>query len=300
MSVSPEAFDTFAELMARHAGLKLTREKAYLLPARLGALMRSENCETLEILAARCRAGSPRLQAEVAEAMLNNETFFFRDRVLFDRFADTILPQLMAKRTSEKRLRIWSAACSTGQEPYSLSILMEEAGAKLNGWTIELLASDLSGRALGRAKDGIYSQFEVQRGLDTPRLLSWFRKDGDKWQIDERIRSRVRFSRHNLLHPAGHMGKFDIIFARNVLMYFETPTKTKVLKELHAHLAPHGLLVLGAAETVFGNQDLFAVQEGCHGFYTRRAPLEPARDPTRGSSLPDNRQSSGRPLSASR
>lgn len=289
MNVSDEAYQYFAELVNRHAGLKLAPDKAYLLSARLGGLMRHETCETLEELA-KCCADSLRLQGEVAEAMLNNETFFFRDRILFERFSDTILPRLMCARSSERRLRIWSAACSTGQEPYSLSMLLEEAAERTKGWSIELTASDLSNRALNRAREGLYSQFEVQRGLDTPRLMSWFHKEHDQWRISDRIRDRVRFSRHNLLHPASHMGKFDIIFARNVLMYFEPATKAQVLKGLYSHLAAHGLLVLGAAETVFGNQDLFAVIEGCHGFYTRRAPIEATRE----LSDPGNQRSSDR------
>ncbi|OWV34552.1 hypothetical protein B5C34_00390 [Pacificimonas flava] len=274
--MSETSFCRFADLLDRRVGMKLAAEKSYLLGARLGPLLQREGMNSLDELAAALGKGSLRLEAEVAEAMLNNETFFFRDRVPFDQFRATLLPRLMAARAAQRRLRIWSAACSTGQEPYSLAMILAEEASKLAGWSIEIVATDISRHALSRAEAGAYSQFEVQRGLDTPRLVKYFSKEGDRWRLSDDIRRRVRFERANLTEPLRFTDQFDLIFARNVLMYFKPERKTEALKRLRASLRADGALLLGAAETIFGNKDLFAPDPSAVGYYRPAAVFSSA------------------------
>lgn len=269
----PRSFPVYAELCARYSGLKFSEQKSYLLEARLSAIMRREGCADLDALAAALAKDPSRLEPDIAEALLNNETFFFRDRAPFDELQASVLPRLKAARSAERRLRIWSAACSTGQEPYSLSMIFAEDQASWRGWGIEILGTDLSRSALTRARSGLYTQFEVQRGLSTHRLLQHFTKEGERWRLKNDIRSRVRFLPRNLMHPLPGGECFDIIFARNVLMYFGRERKAEVLARLRASLAPDGVIILGAAETLFGFQDLFRPAAGNRGYYSPAPPL---------------------------
>ncbi len=250
------------------SGLVLTAEKTYLLENRLQPLVRSHDLESIDQLVDLLRTGGKAgLDKEIVEAMTTNESFFFRDIKPFDIFRDEVLPKLIKARESKKSMRIWSAAASTGQEPYSLAMLLKEAGNALDGWRIEIVATDLDSEVLIRAKEGIYTQFEVQRGLPMQLLVKYFEKAGDKWQLAEPIRQMVSFREHNLLESAAGLGRFDVIFCRNVLIYFDADTKSTVLEDMSKILAPDGYLFLGGAETVLGVSEHFGPVQGLRGVY---------------------------------
>ena len=246
-------FDFLRQMLRERSGLSLTADKRYLVESRLGMLCRRRGIQDLPalLLALRMRR-DPGLETAVVEAMTTNETLFFRDKAPFDLFRDVIMPEKLAGNTGSRCLRIWCAAVSTGQEAYSLAMILHEMAPKLAGWTIEILGTDLSGDVLERAGEGLYSQFEIQRGLPIQMLLRHFRQEGDKWRILPHIRDKVTLRQHNLLAPCGHLGRFDVIFCRNVLIYFDLETKARVMASLAAQLAPDGAFVLGAAETVIG------------------------------------------------
>jgi chemotaxis protein methyltransferase CheR len=248
-----DEFDILSSLVKERSGLVLTRDKAYLLESRLLPVARKWQLKTLGDVAAavRNRADSGLVRA-VVEAMTTNESFFFRDVKPFDQFKSFVLPHLVRARAAARSIRIWSAACSSGQEPYSLAMILSEQRAQLAGWRIDILATDLSTEILDKAQAGLYSQFEVQRGLPIQFLVKYFKQQGERWQIDPAIRSMVHFKQVNLLDDMAALGRFDVIFCRNVLIYFDQPTKTLVLDRLSRQMAPDGHLYLGGAETVLG------------------------------------------------
>jgi chemotaxis protein methyltransferase CheR len=205
--------------------------------------------------------------------MTTNETFFFRDKIPFDNLRDGILPSLIQSRASRRSLRIWSAASSSGQEPYSIAMCLREYGAALSGWRIEIVATDLSQEVLEKSKAGLYSQFEVQRGLPIQLLVKYFTQLGEFWQLSADIRGMVQHRQLNLLQDFSHLGKFDVIFCRNVLIYFDQETKTSVFERLARVLEPDGTLMLGAAESVVGITDVFRPSPDRRGVYQ----LNPAR-----------------------
>lgn len=262
-----EDFDLFADIVKKRSGLSLTREKAYLLESRLMPIARKLNLKDLDELAkiVRDKREEKTLEA-ITEAMTTNETFFFRDQKPFDQFKSIVLPHILRVRDSKKSLRIWSAASSSGQEAYSLAMLLSEEAAKMPGWRIDIVGTDLSVEMVEKAKRGEYNQFEVQRGLPVTLMVKYFRQDGDKWVISDKIRSMVQFRQMNLLNEWG-LGNFDIIFCRNVLIYFDAPTKGKIFQRMSDILAPDGALFLGGAETVLGITDRFKSMEGQHGIY---------------------------------
>jgi chemotaxis protein methyltransferase CheR len=204
----------------------------------------------------------------VTEAMTTNESFFFRDQKPFDQFNDIVLPHLLKARAAKRSFRIWSAACSSGQEPYTLAMLLKEHAHKLADWRVEIVATDLSNEILDKAKEGLYSQFEVQRGLPITHLVKYFVQIGDRWQIDDSLRKMVKFQQFNLLGNLSSLGHFDVVFCRNVLIYFDTPTKTRVLDGVANMLPPDGFLYLGGAETVLGTTERFQIMEGQRGIYS--------------------------------
>ena len=267
-------FDLLCRLLKERSGLVLTRDKAYLLESRLLPVARKRNMKSLDDLIAALR-GRPEtdLLRDVIEAMTTNESFFFRDIKPFDQFRNFVLPQLLKLRAAKKSIRIWSAACSSGQEPYSLAMILSEEKAKLPGWTIEIVATDLSTEILEKAQQGVYSQFEVQRGLPIQLLVKYFKQQGDRWQIDPAIRGMVRYRALNLLEDFIHLGHFDVIFCRNVLIYFDQPTKTLVLERMARILPQDGFLYLGGAETVIGITDKFQSLPEQRGIY---CPVLPA------------------------
>jgi chemotaxis protein methyltransferase CheR len=264
-----EDFDLLCRLLKERSGLVLTRDKAYLLESRLLPVARKRNMKSLDELIGLLR-GRPEgeLVRDVIEAMTTNESFFFRDIKPFDQFRNFVIPQLLKTRTVKKSMRIWSAACSSGQEPYSIAmILAEEKATRLQGWSIELVATDLSTEILEKAQAGLYSQFEVQRGLPIQLLVKYFKQQGDRWQIDAGIRGMVKFRCLNLLDDFTPMGHFDVIFCRNVLIYFDQPTKTTVLERIARILPADGYLYLGGAETVIGITDKFQGMAEHRGIY---------------------------------
>lgn len=279
--MTPADLEFLGKFLKDRSGLVLVGDKTYLIESRLMPIARKHNMPSLAALMVQLRAGSPSLEMEVVEAMTTNETFFFRDKIPFDLFTETMLPALIAQRAAQRRLRIWCAACSTGQEPYSLAMLLEEYGSKLAGWNIEILATDLSGEVLNKAKAGRFSQFEVQRGLPIQLLVKNFEQVGDLWELSQKIRSKVTFRPINLLRDFTPLGSFDIVFCRNVLIYFDETTKVDILNRLSGVVASDGFLVLGAAETVVGLCDRFKSVPDKRGMYIRNTAAETGRTPMR-------------------
>lgn len=264
-----EDFDMFATLLKQRSGLVLTRDKAYLLESRLMPVARKWNMKGLDELAAAVRTRKEEaLLRDITEAMTTNESSFFRDQKPFDQFKSVVLPALLQSRASRRQIRIWSAACSSGQEAYSLSMLLLEEQSRINGWKIEIVGTDISNEMVERARSGIYTQFEVQRGLPIQMLVKHFKQQGDKWQINPQIRQMVSFREFNLLQDLSPLGQFDVVFCRNVLIYFDQPTKTKVLEGIVRLMPADGVLYLGGAETVLGITDRFKPMEGQRGLYT--------------------------------
>jgi chemotaxis protein methyltransferase CheR len=218
-------------------------------------------------LVQKLKGGVDALTTEVVEAMTTNETFFFRDKIPFDHLRDTILPTMLQARASRRSFRIWCAASSTGQEPYSIAMCLKEKAQALSGWRVEIVATDLSQEVLEKSKSGIYSQFEVQRGLPIQLLVKHFAQVGELWQINPDIRGMVQHRQLNLLQDFSHLGKFDVIFCRNVLIYFDQETKVAIFERLARQLEGDGVLLLGAAESVVGISDAFRPYPDRRGLY---------------------------------
>lgn len=253
MSIGEGAFRILAGLMKGRAGIILGREKAHFLESRLlpvAARAGLSSVDELAVMLVRTTAES--LVVETVEAMLNNETFFYRDSAPFELLRTSILPTLREARGATRSIRIWCAAASTGQEPYSLAMMLAADEAAWAGWNVEIVATDVSRRALDRAEAGLYSQFEVQRGLPIQLLVRHFDKEGEQWRLSRDIRRRVRFRQINLGQPFAQLGAFDIILCRNVLMYFDPASKTDILARMRRMMPDDGCLLLGAAETVLG------------------------------------------------
>jgi chemotaxis protein methyltransferase CheR len=274
-------FDVLRQLLNRRSGLSLDAEKAYLAESRLQPLVQQLGLSGLGGLVKMLLSGAHEdLEREVVEAMTTNETFFFRDRVPFDNFRKVILPHLLEARRDSRQIRIWCAACSSGQEPYSLAMLLDEEAPRLAGWSIDILATDLSRAVVNAARQGVYAQFEVQRGLPIAQLLRYFRQDGERWRINEHLRSRIRFNEFNLLSSYAALGRFDVIFCRNVLIYFDVPTKKDVLDRMAKVLAPDGFFIMGAAETVIGLTDAMVPHPLHRSIHVPRSTPLPTTRPT--------------------
>jgi chemotaxis protein methyltransferase CheR len=242
----PDQFQFMRGFLKERSGLVLGEDKAYLLESRLTPVARKQGLKDLEELIDKVmKGGDAALHMVVTEAMTTNESFFFRDQKPFDLFRDTVMPHLVETRAATKRFRVWSAAASSGQEPYSLAMLLTEAAAK----------------------NGRYSQFEVQRGMPITLLVKYFDKDGDQWQVKPNIKAMVDYKVYNLLHDLTPLGKFDVVFCRNVLIYFDQPTKKMVLENIRKMMPDDGFLFLGGAETVLGITDQFAPVPGLRGIY---------------------------------
>lgn len=271
--MTPLDYEFLRKILKERSGLDLSSDKQYLVESRLLPVARRTGLAGLPELVQKMRSGAEALTAEVVEAMTTNETFFFRDKIPFDHLRDTILPGLIQSRASRRSLRIWSAACSTGQEPYSIAMCLREYGAALAGWRIEIVATDLSQEVLEKSKAGLYSQFEVQRGLPIQLLVKYFTQLGEFWQLSADIRGMVQHRPLNLLQDISHLGKFDVIFCRNVLIYFDQETKAQIFERLAKAIEPDGTLLLGAAESVVGITDAFRPNPDRRGLYQ----LNPAR-----------------------
>ncbi|MGF1609882.1 MAG: CheR family methyltransferase [Kiloniellales bacterium] len=261
-------FEYIARLLKEQSGLILSKDKAYLLESRLNPVARKWEFKGFDELAAAVRTSrNDDLVRDITEAMTTNESFFFRDSKPFDQFRDVVLPQLLEARKGARSIRIWSAACSSGQEPYSLAMILKEHEAKLQGWKIDIVATDLSNEILAKAREGLYSQFEVQRGLPINLLVKYFKQEGDRWRISDAIRQMVKYECFNLLESPSRLGKFDVVFCRNVLIYFDQPTKSMILDRIAGLLTPDGFLYLGGAETVLGLTERFRLVPGQRGLY---------------------------------
>jgi chemotaxis protein methyltransferase CheR len=263
----PLDYEYLRKLLKERSGLDLSADKQYLVESRLLPLARKAGLGGIPELVAKMKSGAEALTTEVVEAMTTNETFFFRDKIPFDHLADTIQPAMLKARASRRSLRIWSAASSTGQEPYSIAMCLKEKGLALAGWRIEIVGTDLSQEVLEKSKAGIYSQFEVQRGLPIQLLVKYFTQTGELWQISPEIRGMVQHRQLNLLQDFSHLGMFDVIFCRNVLIYFDQDTKISVFERLAKSLEPDGMLMLGAAESVVGITDAFRPYPDKRGLY---------------------------------
>jgi len=265
--VTPPDYEYLRKLLKDQSGLDLSADKQYLIESRLAPLSRKAGLPGIAELVQTIKAGSATLVTQVVEAMTTNETFFFRDKVPFDHFRMSIMPEILRARAGRKSVRVWCAAGSTGQEPYSLAMCLKEMEAALAGWRVEIIATDLSQEVLEKSRAGIYSQFEVQRGLPIQMLVKYFKQTGEFWQVNPDIRAMVQHRQLNLLHDFSQLGTFDVIFCRNVLIYFDQDTKISIFNRLSKAMEPDGFLVLGAAETVVGLTDAFKPHPERRGLY---------------------------------
>jgi chemotaxis protein methyltransferase CheR len=255
--MSAQIIQRVIDFIRRQAGIVLTPEKAYFVEARLAPVIREERLSSLDELLGKAEAGDRRLNSRIVDALTTNETFFFRDRQPFDHFRDVIIPELHQRRSPEKAIRIWCAACSSGQEPFSLVMILDELRSKIGNRQVEIVATDISEAILSKAKAGLFNQFEVQRGLPTKLLLQYFTKTGDNWKISDDVVRRVNFQKFNLMEDPRSFGTFDVVFCRNVLIYFDRATRSKVFDRIASRIAPDGFLLLGGAESTFGVTERF-------------------------------------------
>lgn len=284
--MNPPDYEYLRKLLKERSGLDLSADKQYLIESRLLPLARKAGLSGISELVQKLQGGSSALITSVVEAMTTNETFFFRDKVPFDHFRGTIMQDIIKARSARRSVRIWCAAGSTGQEPYSLAMTLKEMGAALTGWRIEIIATDLSQEVLEKAKAGVYSQFEVQRGLPIQMLMKYFKQTGETWQINPELRAMIQHRQLNLLQDFSHLGTFDVIFCRNVLIYFDQETKINIFNRLARQIEPDGFLVLGAAETVVGLTDTFRPIADRRGLYKPNDPRVAAAKPAEGFGAP--------------
>ncbi|RTE89410.1 MULTISPECIES: protein-glutamate O-methyltransferase CheR [Bradyrhizobium] len=284
--MTPTEYEYLRKFLKDNSGLDLSADKQYLIESRLLPLARKAGLSGIAELVQKLQGGARQLITDVVEAMTTNETFFFRDKVPFDHFRDHIMPEIIKARAGKRSVRIWCAAGSTGQEPYSLAMCLKEMGAALTGWRIEIIATDLSQEVLEKAKAGVYSQFEVQRGLPIQMLVKYFKQTGETWQINPELRAMIQHRQLNLLHDFSQLGTFDVIFCRNVLIYFDQDTKINIFNRLARQIEPDGFLVLGAAETVVGLTDTFRPIAERRGLYKPNDPRAAAAKPVLAGAAP--------------
>ncbi|MHA1547198.1 MAG: CheR family methyltransferase [Alphaproteobacteria bacterium] len=271
--MNTDDFEKLAGLIKTKSGIVLTPEKTYLLNSRLTPVARSFGLDTIPELvqALKTHAERQKIEEQIIEAMTTNESLFFRDQTPFDLFKNVMVPHFLETRATTRKVRVWCAAASSGQEPYSLCITIKEMASQLATWKFDILGTDLSEEILEKARAAIYSQFEVQRGMPIQLLIKYFEQRGEMWQVGAMLRSMVEYRRFNLLNSFSGLGRFDLIMCRNVLIYFDRETKADILDRIAAILAPDGFLVLGAAETVVGITDSFEPVAGARGLYRRIA-----------------------------
>ncbi len=267
--MQPQDFQYLADMLKKRSGLTLTTDKAYLIESRLLPIARSQNVQDIPQLCNLLRAKpNETLLVEITEAMTTNESSFFRDIKPYDALRNIVFPMMMKKNEISKTIRIWSAACSTGQEPYTISMCIQEDAAKLAGFRFDIMATDLARKVVDKAKLGIYSQFEAQRGLPIQMLLKYFTSLPDtSWQLKDIIRNMVKFSTNNLLEDYGALGKFDIVFCRNVLIYFDEPIKAQITEKMSRTIAPGGIIILGATESLIDQNKRFEAMADFRGAY---------------------------------
>jgi chemotaxis protein methyltransferase CheR len=275
MKVSEASDRILAELLEARTGQQLAPSRRWRIGSALSGLYREHGLTGAdELIALLTKSGSASLPRRVVEALLNNETYFFRDRAVFDQLALQVLPMLAEQRGSDKRLSVWSVGCSTGQEALSVAMLMLEQEPRWAGWSIDIVGTDVSESVVELARSGCYTQFQIQRGLAVTQMLRWFDETPDGWRAKDALRRKVRFEVHNLLDPPPPSkslgeGRFDLILCRNVMLYFEAATRTRAFERLAGALAPGGRLILGGGETVIGQTDLFTPDTELTGVYRR-------------------------------
>jgi chemotaxis protein methyltransferase CheR len=280
VQISDSSSRILAGLLEARTGQQLTMSRRWRIETALSSLLRERGIATLEELITILVMGKePGLSNQVVEALLNNETYFFRDRTPFDMLARTVLPALQQRAGANRRLRIWSAGCSTGQEAYSLAMLFAEDEPAWRGWTIDILGTDVSGDVVDRARAGIYTQFEVQRGLGIGQTIKWFEESEDGWRVLEGLRRQVRFQVHNILEAPPHPGQFDIVLCRNVLLYLNAEKRRAAFDRLASAMATDGCLMLGAGETVIGQTKRLKSDPQARGLYRLAEPaaVQPSR-----------------------
>jgi chemotaxis protein methyltransferase CheR len=268
VQISDSSIRILASLLEARTGQQLTMCRRWRVETALSSLLRERGIATLdELITILVMGREPNLSQQVVEALLNNETYFFRDRAPFDLLARHALPELAQRRRSSRRIRIWSAGCSTGQEVYSLAMLFAEEPERWLGWTIDILGTDVSNHCVDRARTGTYSQFEVQRGLGINQMIKWFEECADGWRAAETLRKPARFQVHNLLEAPPHPGGFDIVLCRNVMLYLSPDKKALAFDRLASAMAGDGWLMLGAGETVIGGTDRLIADRDARGLY---------------------------------
>lgn len=270
--LSNEDFKYLCQLIKDKSGLALTPDKMYLIDSRLTPVAKEVGAASLAELTMQLRAGKPNVITKVINAMATHETFFFRDQKPFDQFKNHALPMLLERNKASRSLRIWCAAASSGQEPYSLGMILQDFASQMAGWRIEILASDLSQDIIDRGKKGLYTQFEVQRGLPIQYLMKYFKQTaaGGDWQLSDTIKNMVRWQVHNLFNDFKGFGMFDVVFCRNVLIYFDPPSKSKILDHIADVTNPHGFLSLGGAETIMGLTQKYEAIPELRGLYAKK------------------------------
>ncbi len=274
-------FELYRDLLQRHSGLSLTAERSYLLDSRLTPVARKWGYPTLDAMTLALR-GVPetRLIEDVIEAMMTQDTSFFRDMKPFAALRDTMVPHFIRTRGRNRSLRIWSAGCSTGQEAVSIAMVLKDMEATLKNWRIEILGTDISNQAIARANTGHYTQFEVQRGLPVKDLIRHFDETDDGWNLHQDVRNMVHFEPFNILDDMGDLGLFDIIFCRNVLTYFDAEKRAAILTDMGRQLADDGFLVLGIDENLNGLDTPFQMldpESGIAGFSDTVYNLHPGK-----------------------
>jgi chemotaxis protein methyltransferase CheR len=258
MALEDASHQIIADLLEARTGQTLTESRRWRISTALSGLFREFGIENVDQLACMLeRPGEHRLATRVVEALLNNETYFFRDHAYFSTLANTILPELARRRADSRRISIWSAGCSTGQEVLSLAMTFLEQPGRWADWKIEILGTDVSSKAVDQAKTGTYSQFEIQRGISVAQMLNFFSETPKGWKVSDRVLQMTRFEQRNLLDYAPAPGKFDFVLCRNVLLYFDPETRRRAFDRLHGGVASDGFLMLGAGETVVGQTDKF-------------------------------------------
>lgn len=270
MEVSEISHRIIAELLTARSGQQLTESRRWRITSALSGIFRERgisNADQLVCLLAEPKNGD--LARDVVEALLNNETYFFRDRVMFELLDQQALPALAIKRQADKRLSIWSVGCSTGQEALSLAMLFAQQPQRWEGWQIEIHGTDVSQAAIKTAKRGCYSQFEVQRGLGISQTLAHFEETPEGWQADPELQRMIRYKVANLLDPTAEMQRYDLVLCRNVLLYFDEVTRERAFKRVAQSMAQDGLLMLGAGETTVGRTGAFRPSCGMQGLYTK-------------------------------
>lgn len=273
MSLDKVVLSELAKLLEQRTGQQIGPNRHWRVDTVLKALLRRRGIGSLQELTGLLQKGQdPALAEEVVEALLNNETFFFRDALVFEQLRHRLLDELRVSRAATRRLSIWCAGCSTGQEAYSLAMMFADNATRWAGWTIDITATDVSEAALAKARSGYYTQFEIQRGLPVTSMLRWFDQVGSDWRVKRELARYVRFRRHNLL--MAQTGRFDLVLCRNVLLYFSPERRREAFDRLAASLVPNGHLVLGAGETVIGQTDAFTPDTELRGLYRLTSGIE--------------------------